>query len=1508
MKHSLTLTILLLLALTAGVVSAEDLTLVGQVNLPSMARGVFVSGDNAFVAGDAGGLYIIDISDRANPATIASLSVMKEVMDAAVLGDRAFATSYSSSLAAINIADPHTPILTGSVNLADHPNRVSLQGDYAYVASQWGGLRVVDISVTPPDEVGCNDCSVSAANNAIDLVVQGDYAYVVGGNGKGLKVYDISTPESPALVSTFGESEYFEGVSLANGYAFITNNKPDANNELWVVDVTNPASPAYVNKCTLEGNDHCGANTVKGGHAYVACHGTGLEVVDVTSPGSPTWLANYDTYGDVNDVCVVDGFVFLATSSSGLVILKTGSDDSKGLCDLLISKETLASADRAIGTYDTEQGIFSPVIPGYAGYADFSQNRDLIAYSSKPAPTAASEIYVMNLMTGEIDQLTALGGRLSNFPRFIDHNTIWFVHSSGAGHGEIFVVDVTSHEVSAITNVGAGGKEIRTFDVYDGAVYYSKQNSNSSSTSEIYRNNESFSSETQLTFNSRWDHYPVVSPDGSKLAFYRFDGSSSTSAPSNVYILDLATGEERRLTSSTSSSEEYGTITWSADMQYLYCSFRSGTQYDVVSVELATLAWTNLTNTTDYNENAALRRSACGVPPTTAFAVDPTSGARPLAVTFQDQSEGDITSWAWDFGDGAVSDEQSPTHEYTVAGLYDVSLTVSGPFGSSTEVCSSCIEVSEPEPTLADELIEDLEAIGQNEKVISGQFIGYISESCLKYEGDNCDPAANCECVSHADLAASKRLLIDNLACKTKDEIPAMIGIDLGWNNDWTDEHIDEIIDSVITWVQQGGEDSYLTISWHAMNPWSRNPDPTDLSQLGSSTDLTSSEGTHYLSFRDDLDRCAHILERFQDAGIPVLWRPFHEMNGNWFWWSNLADGPSGYQSLWRYVHDYMENTKNLRNLVWVYAVDDGQQYNDSYFPDSYVDVLGIDNYGGGILDTYYDLIGLHPNMPIGLSEFGGGPSCACERQKSTPAALQWALREYDALCYFQAWHRPWALVDYPNAARSVLWSGDVITNTYVPDPDDCRHLQFTKHCPVDLVVTDPLGRSISKTYDELPLASYEEYLLDNGDTAATATVWNPVDGIYEVLPVACEGAEPSSPYTIFVIVDDDTTFLAVGEMVSDIPPEGYRFSTLDTGSIAGLVSSQGVGLMGVPVDLYDSTSTIIASIVTDTLGGYFFAGLDNGFYTVSIATPLGYETAEEAKAIEVRGLPHEVNFELEQLNITPQQRTRGYWAHQLVKALQDKPRDYSLDDFASLAGLVDVHFNRNQLNPVDFYSVLQPADRSDSLAVLTGLLHMRNTGDWQPTPKRLANAQLMALMLNVVSGRVAQTYEISVDGRTISQAITYCDLLVNDEIDPPQDGGPGDGSPWCRYIRASFILLACNVGLELPAGMIPEDVMQIAYRAHGGENLPESFALHQNYPNPFNPATEISFSLPQSGFVQLEIYNVLGQKIETLIEGEMEAGDHTVTWDASQAASGIYLYRLRCDDKVASRKMVLLK
>lgn len=126
------------------------------------------------------------------------------------------------------------------------------------------------------------------------------------------------------------------------------------------------------------------------------------------------------------------------------------------------------------------------------------------------------------------------------------------------------------------------------------------------------------------------------------------------------------------------------------------------------------------------------------------------------------------------------------------------------------------------------------------------------------------------------------------------------------------------------------------------------------------------------------------------------------------------------------------------------------------------------------------------------------------------------------------------------------------------------------------------------------------------------------------------------------------------------------------------------------------------------------------------------------------------------------------------------------------------------------------------------------------------------------------------------------------------------NGSPW----RADY---ASNAGV---AGYIYHYKTGTA-TAVNDKNIntkPLNYSLSQNYPNPFNPTTQIQYSVPKSGLVQIAIYNLIGQKVATLVNGVQSAGQHEVTFNGNNLASGMYLYTISAGNFTQTKEMILLK
>ncbi len=225
-------------------------------------------------------------------------------------------------------------------------------------------------------------------------------------------------------------------------------------------------------------------------------------------------------------------------------------------------------------------------------------------------------------------------------------------------------------------------------------------------------------------------------------------------------------------------------------------------------------------------------------------------------------------------------------------------------------------------------------------------------------------------------------------------EMPAIWSTDMGFAEDGdTDSYLarPDIVEEAIRQHKLG---SLVTICWHAVPPTAEEPvtfarhrdaDPARLETVqGQLLDAQFKDvltpGTElYNQWAKQVDSVAVYLKKLQAANVPILWRPYHEMNGDWFWWGGRINEPSTI-SLYRQIFDRLVNVHKINNLVWLWSVDRAHQekmFYSHYYPgNEFLDIVSLDVYGSDFSQAYYDsLKALANGKPMVLGEVGNPPS-----------------------------------------------------------------------------------------------------------------------------------------------------------------------------------------------------------------------------------------------------------------------------------------------------------------------------------------------------------------------------------------------------------------------------------------------------------------------------------------------------------------------------------------------------
>lgn len=228
---------------------------------------------------------------------------------------------------------------------------------------------------------------------------------------------------------------------------------------------------------------------------------------------------------------------------------------------------------------------------------------------------------------------------------------------------------------------------------------------------------------------------------------------------------------------------------------------------------------------------------------------------------------------------------------------------------------------------------------------------------------------------------------------------------------------VDNNRDTMQNALEWGKDNGIVALTWHWFSPLGGR----DKSFYTEHTDFDASkvliDGTdERKAFYHDLDVIAEQLKKFYDEKIPVLWRPFHESEGTWFWWG--AKGPDVARKLYRLVYDYYVNTYHFDNLLWVW----NSPLPEGYPGDDIVDIISMDTYAEAGVKTDYKaeyerLIKItSAKKPVALAEIGILPDLSILSESKVP----W--------CYFMTWSTVFIMTENFNTNNDIK---EAYTNAY---------------------------------------------------------------------------------------------------------------------------------------------------------------------------------------------------------------------------------------------------------------------------------------------------------------------------------------------------------------------------------------------------------------------------------------------------------------------------------------------
>ncbi|MDQ1281707.1 MAG: hypothetical protein QG630_58, partial [Patescibacteria group bacterium] len=284
-----------------------------EVSITNTGRSTYVQGNYAYVVNDSSELQVVDVSDKAAPVVIGSVSTQAVPYSVYVQGRYAYVSS-DTYIETYDISNPVSPTYISSLALGQEGWSIYVQGRYAYIGKKAGTFDIFDI-IDPANIVSVG--TVAIAGGGLSVYVQGRYAYV-GEDSSKFEVIDVSDPTAPSVVSTATPSGAVRGVYVQGRYAYLATD----NSTLEIYDISDPVTPVAADTEATSGIAR--SVYVQGRYAYVATEASTLEVYNVSDPADISLVGTVGTSEATYSVFVQGRFAYTSNARPELEIFDMG--------------------------------------------------------------------------------------------------------------------------------------------------------------------------------------------------------------------------------------------------------------------------------------------------------------------------------------------------------------------------------------------------------------------------------------------------------------------------------------------------------------------------------------------------------------------------------------------------------------------------------------------------------------------------------------------------------------------------------------------------------------------------------------------------------------------------------------------------------------------------------------------------------------------------------------------------------------------------------------------------------------------------------------------------------------------------------------------------------------------------------------------------------------------------------------------------------------------------------